>query len=316
MKRVVFAFLLCVVSIFAEGQNALGAETWNDRLAQKTLPEIARLIEHPDKLPWPKLTFDIDDKNAEKGYGKNATILPEMLFAKIRDYEANTKHEKSTLDQAIAVYGSLSRGLQACGGYANLCLADATNRLALARLAETLVNDRGSLNEVTAALAQMQCTQFSAAVFIEMIKSEPSQKANAVVLEKQMDGNEIRSQIFHMLGTTEGGVMAVFFQSKAGTTLLLRNLQIAVLLERMAMTDALAKVNIAGAIEFLKRGGSDADLQELDVRPYHKVMNGAEEQFRSDLLHINEVDPGHIEGLFREFKYGAPTSMFVVIALQ
>jgi len=233
--------LLAANIICLQAQTTDEINQWNVVIKTKELPEIAQLIEHPSSAPWPKMISDVSQNLKAPGSFKPSDF-GNALLEKIRAYEKSTSRQEGDSEKAVAVYGSLSRGLQNSGGYINFCLGDAVNRLALARLSELLINDPSLVNEVKTAFANLTNVRFSTPQFVQMIGDEPAQKLKPGVNLTSLEDKDARQQILLALGTTMGDVYRKFATNQGGTSNLINNPDIGVLLLRMGPTDIIARL--------------------------------------------------------------------------
>ena len=315
MKTILFAGLMIVANaICLQAQTTEDSQKWNDLIKGNDLPEIAQAIEHPSTASWPKLISNAS--MSLKGNAYKPSNLGNALFEKIRVYEKSVSRQEGDSEKAAIIYGSLSRGLQNSGGYINLCLADTVNRLALARLSELLINDPSLAENVKGALANLPSVHFSTPQFVQMIHDEPTQKLKGGINLTPLEDKEAEKQVCAALGTNPGQIMVKFASNQAGTSTLLDDLQIGVLFERMAQTDTVARVDLAGLIEFLLRGGKYSDINLADIRPFQAIMSGSEAQFKSDLMRIHGVGADDLFYFIDQFKNNASNNLFVKIALQ
>jgi hypothetical protein len=301
--------------ICLQAQTAEEINQWNVAIKTKALPEIAQLIEHPSAASWPKLISDASQNLKASGSFKPSDF-GNALLEKIRAYEKSVSRQETDSEKAVAIYGSLSRGLQNSGGYINFCLADTVNRLALARLSELLINYPSLVNEVKTAFANLTSVRFSTPQFVQMIGDEPAQKLKTGVNLTLLEDKDARQQILHALGMTMGDVYRKFATNQAGTSNLINNPDIGVLLLRMGETDIIAQVDVAALIDFVEHGGEYSDIRLDDVRPFRTTMNGREGLYKSEMMHINQTNVGYLSDFMKQLKKDDANNMFVVLALQ
>jgi len=316
MKITLCLSLVLFMSTFGTyGQTVEEINQWSVLVATKELPDIAQNFEHSTTAPWPKLISDASQK-LKSPESPKPSGLGNALLDKIRVYEKSTPRQAGDSVKAVAVYGSLSRGLQNSGGYINFCLADAVNRLALARLSELLINDPSSVNKVKTAFAKLTSVGFSTPQFVQMIGDEPVQKLKAGINLKPMEDKDARQQILLALGMTMGDVFRKFSFSQGGTSSLINNPDIGVLLLRMGSTDIVANVDLAALIDFVEHGGRYSDIRLDDVRPFKHVMNGRENLYKSEMMLIHKADVGFVSDFLKQLKKDDSNNVFVTLALQ
>ena len=308
--------MLCVQApMCLWGQSSDNIHKWKSIIATKELPEIAQLIGHSDSLPWPKLT-----SNSAAGVTGKASDRPSdlgiALLDKIRAYEKTTPEDEKDSEEAASVYNNLSVGLQKSGGYINLCLADAANRLAVARLSKLLINNPALVNEVKASADSLQCISFSAPRFVQMLQDESSAGFPSMLDVAHLDAKNAKKQIYAALGTTQDQIDYQFINNQAGTSVIINNVNIGVLLERLGETEAVDQCFLAALIDFVEHGGQYKDIRLNDVRPFRAIMQGREQLYKSDLLGINHTHAGIIMTVMKQFQKDDSNNVFILIALQ
>jgi hypothetical protein len=217
--------------------------------------------------------------------------------------------------EAVKVYSSLSHALLNSGGYINLCLADSLNRLALARLSRLVVENPAVAKQVGVYLDEVDCASFSTDGFIQMIRSEPAQKLKLGTDLSKIDKEKAEIQILDALGTDPGSVLENFSNGLAGTTSLIKNVQVALLLERMIQADVLYAVDLKAFVTFLQLGGTLENLDPRDIRPFVSIMKGRQSAFRSKIGNVH-TSVTYLRMFVEQYKNPASKDMFSTLALQ
>ena len=142
------------------------------------------------------------------------------------------------------------------------------------------------------------------------------QKLKAGVNLTPLEDKDARQQILLALGTTMGDVYRKFATNQGGTSNLINNPDIGVLLLRMGPTDIIAQVDLAALIDFVEHGGKYSDIRRDDVRPFKSVMNGREGLYKSEMMHIKQADVGFLSDFMKQLRKDDSNNMFVILALQ
>lgn len=306
--------LISLASCHLDAQTAQDIAKWNNLIINKELPEIAQSMESSGPMRWPQLTSNASQALKAKDSYKPSD-LGQCLFEKIRSYENHVSHKEADSESAAKVYISLSRRFQDSGGYVNLCLADAVNRLAIARLSEILINNPDSTQRIKGLLVSSTNFYFSKEDFVKMIHAEPAQAIKPGINLDALQDKDVELQILAALGSSPGETFDKFGYNQAGTSTLINGLQIGVLLERMIVTDVLTNVDALGLVDFFDRGGKYKDLNYADIRPFKAIMKGDEMLYKSDLAHIDRVRVSNLVPFIDEFR-NAASSVTVKLALQ
>ena len=316
MKTFLIMLMLCAqTSKCLWGQSSDQMHKWNSVIISKELPEIAQLIEHPDSEPWPKLSSNSGTGVNVKASDRSSD-LGNALLAKIRAYEQTTPEDEKGSEEAVSVYNTLSIGLQNSGGYINLCLVDAANRLAVARLSKLLINNPTLVKEVKASADSLQCISFSAPRFVQMVQDESTVGFPSTLYITHLNAKNAKKQIYAALGITQDHVDYQFINHQAGTSALISNVNIGVLLERLGETEFIDQCFLAALIDFVEHGGQYKDIRLNDVRPFRAIMQGREQLYKSDLLGISHTHAGIIMSIMKQFQNDDSKNMFISIALQ
>ena len=251
------------------------------------LPTVTHMIQ-AGSIVWPKLISNASNKISSPSEPPPSE-LGLALLEKVREYETTTPRDLHNSLQAVSTFENLSQELQNSGGYINFCLIDAVNRVAVERLAELLVSQPQLADQLKGAWITLESIHFSSKKFLKMIHGETAQTLTPEVDMTSLDETTIRERILSAVGSNDEIVMQQFMQGKAGTSDLINNLNIPVLLHRICQTDIFANVALAGLIEFYKRGGNASDIRSDNIGPFRSVMQGSEKQFKSDLMNIKQV---------------------------
>jgi hypothetical protein len=316
MKYLLFFNLICIS--FAGklcAQTTDPIQQWTGIVQTEDLPAIAAHIEQSNPSPWPKLISDISE-GVKGNMAYKPTVIGNSLFAKIRAYEGGVPRTFADTEEAVSIYRKISVGLQGSGGYINLCLADAVNRLALARLTESLINDPRLVDKVNASFLTLNCTRFSTTKFVQMMQDELELKPKASVDLTNLQENEAQKQIFAYLGSNPNEAFCRYSGNQAGTSNLISKPDLGVLVMRMGETDIIAQVVLAALIDFIHHGGQYSQIRLDDVRPFRAVMSGREHLYKSDIMGIPQTNVGYLFGVMEELKRDNSNNMFVITALQ
>ena len=291
----------CCFSATLSAQTVAETAKWQHELKARSLPEIATILKEGGEPRWPKLNLNVDNsQNAGTPVDESLALAQALLF-KIHDYETTTVNQIANLQQAVDTYSTLSVHLRESGGYLNFCLSDAANRLALSRLAGVLAKDPAYVNEVDAGLKKLQCANIDLPQFVDMIDSDPCKNIYQKLQLKSMNVRELRKEIFSTAGTSQKLILLKFMNGEGGTQKILNKPEMPVLLERMCETDSFSNVNLAGLVEYYKKGGLREDLSMADIRPFQKVMDGSEVGFHSDAMNIKGLEVAHLLTLIDQF---------------
>lgn len=284
MKHFIALVLIAAFGVSSGcGETPQTQPSLTDRVELTPLPVLAHLIVENKTLKWPELTSNASQALNQPTSPKSS-ILGNALLEKIRNYEGSTSRELESSLKACEVYAELSRGLQESNGYVNVCLADAVNCLIISRLMEILVKYPSSSERVRAILEKSDCLKFSTRTFLKMIHDEHALNMKAGVDLNSLDEKTLESRILASVDITEDEIVSRYGLGKAKTSNLINDLEVGVLLYRMGQNDVAANVDMAGLLEFLRRGGKLNQINAHDERPFRIVMNGAEDHFKSDLM--------------------------------
>jgi len=281
-------------------------------LASESLEQF--VTENSTNSSWPKLTSDVPRETSSSNEPQSSE-LGVLLLHKISSYEEMTGHDKATSLKAAILYSALSSILEQSGGYINLCLADAVNRLTISRISELIVEKPQDDHEVATGVNALASTRFPAQVFLDAIHDEPSLKITPGVDLSSIDEKTLRDRVNRAVGADEGYVLQQYANGQETTSRLIGNVNMAVLLHRMGQTEVMGTVELAGLAEFYKLGGHLVDISLIDNRPFKAIMKGKEINYKSEIMHVNKVTGTAILEMQREIKDHGPIS-FVGIALQ
>lgn len=293
---------------------------WDEILEQKALPEIAKIIKKENKHGWPRVSslqaMELVPKDRHKSI-KRSYDLAVKLFEKIVSFEENIgKIDGTNIQSVINTYSNLSSGLRSKGGYVNILLADSVSRLALRHISIFLVQNTKEYQQAKLMLTQMNLPLFSKTEFIGILIEEGVMSENDNIARQILEAQTLRS-ILESMGTDVMSILFVEGGVDMSTSFLLRHSDSALLLVRISETDGVAEVYLPGLVEFLKLGGTYADLDLRDIRKFKKIMGKKiREQFKSTFLGIPRVTAGRLKDVFEIFGNTNVDSPFNRIAIE
>jgi hypothetical protein len=309
--RLICLTVLCALlasSAFAQSSQEM--KFWKKAVAEKSLSQIANLLNDTSTPAWPKAgsSYSIQKlPGDQRALADDAIALVKALHAKAqREFNRTAQ---STSDEPRD-YAMLASALERAGGYSNMLLADSFRRLAFFRLSAAVVRGTRSAAEVRREVEQTAVPHVEIRSLLERLAPDDEALSGSAFELGNITPDQSVFAALEVAGLGDATSLAARTFNE-----LMATPSAAALLVRLAATEWLG-LRVKGLAMFLERGGKVEELDPADIRPFKTRMDGAERTFAYLPLSIRYLRGGDIRALFDLHNNPSERDTFVKIALE
>jgi hypothetical protein len=279
------------------------AEFWLRFIKASSLEAIASKMED-SKPAWPTVrsTFYISSlPPAQKAAQRNALAAIHELHLKLAPAMRNPRSVAAgDFERQLEILSLVGQHLRQADGYSNLVLADGVERLFILNATDWMTTNPTDAPKVRAALERLPSpTRFDLKQRLLSLVDEDSFLSEKREEVGKVDGTKSLYEALAPLGIGMQEVLTAMQREKRATGRLLREPSAINLLVRLAETDALRNVHLAGLIAFFEKGGRVDELNPSDESAFEKRMGKETRQFRSPALQIRYLSSEHLLALIQ-----------------
>jgi hypothetical protein len=316
-KQSAILLMLLASTLAAPGQSAPQIAFWKEALTHDSLEGIAGKIRDAKNPGWPRIESELASKNLPAKEQALQATFADMIREKLsRSFKADQQLSKEEMRKEVATLATIADAMQRARGFRNLVLQDSVVRLTILRMAQWLTahpTDGADLEEtfaqVNAAPVHLQ------AMLNELWKDDPA-LADKAAVTSGIDDRQTIFQALAPIGLNSAQVMEFTNPDLTKTSALLHDASAPALIYRMATTEALKWVHLRGAIQYFKAGGSFAELNPADIRPFTRRMGKEASSYNYPLLGIRAAGVDQILALVRLGKDDAQERAFLEVVLK
>jgi hypothetical protein len=277
------------------------AEVWLAFIKVSSLKEIASKMD-ANNPAWPTIrsAFSISKLPPPQKVGEaKALAVAHELHSKLAATMRNPRPvAAANMEDQLDILSRLANRLRRTGGYGNLVLADSLERLLILHVADWIITTPSDAPKARAALEKR-----APAARFDLKQSLASLVDEDPFLDRQreavgkVDGSKSLYEALAPIGIGMKEVLTAMQREQRATGRLLQEPSGVALLVRMAETDALRHVHLAGLIAFFEKGGRADELNPADETAFEKRMGKETRQFRSPALQIRSLSSEHLLAL-------------------
>lgn len=274
---------------FSLAQSETQVKYWNVTVATKSLTEISNILSDPTTPRWPIIisSYAVDRlPDNQKQIAINGIELACALQKKITDhFDSVSELSLTQLETEVALYNSIATALNQAGGYGNLVLADSSLRLAIFRISGWLVFHPDDTSETEKLLQSLNVPTINVKnMFTELAQQDAEVQSHESEIQKIKNGDNL-FKACESIGIKPD---VVFVPSSKFMSSFLRESSVVGLIARRAETEAIVKVNLAGAVRFFQLGGTYSELDPRDIRPFESRMKNEAKAYKYPILQIKQ----------------------------
>jgi hypothetical protein len=317
-KRIAFlvVLVLCLKSqAFAQSEAQI--DYWRSAIETMPMDEIATRLSDPSLPRWPAITSSYACRELPEPQ-KQAAFQCLQLADAFRAKMVKQSVPKSDFDLAkikadIGVYNSIGQALDQAGGYNNLLLADSLFRLAIYRISGLLVFQPESAPEVGQLIGSLGVPTVDVKTMLLKLGSQGSDvQPHLAGVRKIKTGDNL----YKALQSAGINFDVAFNPSAKLTSSLIREPSVIGLIQRMAETESIVKVNLEGTVRFFELGGTYSELNPRDIRPFEARMDKEAKAYTYPLLQVRKFKETDVLYLIAMQKDDAVRSAWLDIVLK
>jgi len=309
--------VLSWLTSFSFGQSETQVEYWKANIAASSLKDINERLADESTPHWPVIISSYASERLpekQKQLALQSVQLGETLLEKMANtFKGESDPEQAELESDVALYSSLASRLRQAGGYGNLLLADSAERLAIFRVSGWLVFHPDDTSEAAKFLPLLNVPAVDVKALLSKLSDQDAEIGKAAAKIQATKQGKNLYETFSLMGIDYEKALNPPAQAAEK---LLKESSVVALITRMAATESLVRVNISGAIRFFQKGGTYAELNPRDIRPFESRMGQEAKTFNNPLLQAKEFKESDVLYLIAIHKAPAVRSAFLNIALH
>ncbi len=317
MRVVFFAVLIVCLERRVFSQSEAQVDYWRNALETMPLSEIANRLDGASLPKWPMITSSYACRQIPEQQKRTALQCLQLADA-LQDKIVEQLIPQSDLELGqikadLGVYNSIGKALDHAGGYSNLLLADSLFRLAIYRLSGLLVFQPESAPEVRRLIGRVDVPTVEAKMMLLSLGSQgPDVQPHLAAVQKIRAGDNL----YKALQSAGINLDIAFTPSAKLTSSLLKEPSVVGLVQRMAETESIVRVNLQGTVRFFELGGTYSELDPRDIRPFEARMDREAKAFTYPLLQKREFNEFDVLSLIAMHKDEGVRSAWLNIALK
>jgi hypothetical protein len=320
MSKISYIAIITVITsltAFTFAQSEAEVEYWKANIAGFSVNDINERLADPSNPRWPVIISPHASEQLaekEKQTALQSIQIGEALLEKMAAaFKSDSDPQSPEVESEVALYTSLASGLRRSGGYGNLLLADSANRLAIYRVSGWVVFHPDQTSESTRLLEMLSVPVVDATELLGQLRDQGVESAKSpAIIEKVRQGKNL----FEAFDLANANFNLIFDPSAQSAARLLKESSVIGVITRMAITESLVRVNISGAIRFFQKGGTYAELNSKDIRPFESRMGADARHYNYRLLQMKKLRVSDVMYLIGIHKDPAARSAFIKMVLR
>jgi hypothetical protein len=316
-KRSVILLILLASAVAAPGQAVSQIAFWKETITHDSLEGIAGKIRDPKNPGWPRIESGLASKNLPEKERDLQPMFANMVLEKLSSsFKPGQQLSREEIKTETATLSTIGDAMQHSRGFRNLVLQDSVVRLMIVRIAQWLAAHPSDAAGIEDTFAQLNPAPVHLqALLAELWKDDPT-LADKPPLTSGIDDRQQIFQALAPIGLNSAAVMEFTNPELIRTSALLSNASAPALIYRMATTESLKWVHLRGAIQYFKAGGTLAELDPADIRPFTRRMGKEAKSYNYPLLGIRAASVDQILALVRLGTDDAQKRAFLNVALR
>lgn len=310
-----FAVLLITGNVNA----ADSAESWPTLIKKSSMREVAaKMVEAKPAWPAIRSTFYVSKLPApQKDAETKALAVAHELHAKLAATMRSPQSAAGNLEEQLDTLSRIADQLRRAGGYSNLVLADSAERLVILHVADWVIANPSDAPKARAAIKKHAAAAgFDLKqVLVSLVDEDPYLDDKRAEVAK-VDGNKAIYEALTPIGIGMKDVLSAMQLEQRTTGRLLNKPSAVALVVRMAETNALRNVHLAGLLAFFEKGGRIDELDAANESAFEKRMGKDTRSFRSSPLQIRYLSSEHLLALIQMHAASNVRASFLAAALD